>query len=180
MRMQDALVARADAVVPAIASARPANDRGGDLGSAFPSDAKAVIHCPASSTARSARPRRPVWMLEFEPRAPLSVEPLMGWTSGTDMLRHVRLRFPSRETAVAYAERRGLTYEVREPAHLPRVLSEGGSDEAWTLPPVIAWAWDAPHLGAEMLPAANDSVEPAGRDSVGMPRDPVPAARMVI
>jgi hypothetical protein len=173
MRMQDALVARADAVVPAIALARPANDRGGDLGNAFPPGAKAVIHCPAPSVVSSARPRRPVWVLGFEPRAPLSVEPLMGWTSGTDMLRHVRLRFPSRETAVAYAERHGLAYEVREPSHLPRALSDGGSDEAWTVPPAIAWAWDAPHLVAEMSFAANDSVESAGRDPAGMPRGPV-------
>jgi hypothetical protein len=36
MRMQDALTARADAVVPAIASTRPANDRGEDLGTACP------------------------------------------------------------------------------------------------------------------------------------------------
>jgi hypothetical protein len=59
MRMQDTLVARADAVVPAIALARPANDRGEDLGNAFPPGAKAVIHCPAPSVVSSARPRRP-------------------------------------------------------------------------------------------------------------------------
>jgi hypothetical protein len=159
--MQDALVARADAVVPASASTRPANDQGRDLGSAFPPGAKAVIRCPAPSTVSSARPRRPVWMLEFEPRAPLSVEPLMGWTSGTDMLRHVCLRFPSREAAVAYAERHGLAYEVREPAHLPRPVSNPGAEEIWTLPPAIAWAWDAPHLMAEGVLAANDSAAPA-------------------
>jgi len=176
--MQDALTARADAVVPATASARPANDRGGDLGSAFPPGAKAVIHCPAPSAASSARPRRPVWVLAFEPRAPLSVEPLMGWTSGTDMLRHVRLRFPSRETAVAYAERHGLAYEVREPSHLPRALSDGGSDEAWTVPPAIAWAWDAPHLMAERLFAANDSMQPATEDLAATQCEP--AARTEI
>jgi hypothetical protein len=158
MRMQDALAARASAVVPAIAPAGSTEDRGGDLAGAFPAGAKAVIHCPAPSPASSAWGRRPVWVLAFEPRAPLTVEPLMGWTSGTDMLRHVRLHFPSREAAIAYAERHGLAYEVREPAHLPQLVIKAGSDEVWTLPPAVAWAWDAPHLAAETLSATNDSL----------------------
>jgi hypothetical protein len=175
MRMQDALAARAGAVVPAIAPAGSTEDREGDLAGAFPAGAKAVIHCPAPSAASSARARRPVWVLAFEPRAPLSVEPLMGWTSGTDMLRHVRLRFPSREVAVAYAERHGLAYEVREPAHLPRPVIEAGSDEAWTLPPAVAWAWDAPHLAAETLSVASHSLQPVAQELVATACKPTPA-----
>ena len=48
MRMQDALTARADAVVPAIASTRPANDRGEDLGTACPPWRKSRHSLPRS------------------------------------------------------------------------------------------------------------------------------------
>ena len=38
----------------------------------------------------------------------------MGWTGSTDPMGQVRLTFSSREAAVAYAQRYGLDYEVRE------------------------------------------------------------------
>jgi hypothetical protein len=55
------------------------------------------------------------WLLEYEPEAPRVVEPLMGWTSSTDMKSQIRLRFPTREEAVAYCERKGIAYQVSEP-----------------------------------------------------------------
>ena len=33
------------------------------------------------------------WVLDFEPEAPRRVEPLMGWTSSSDMRQQLRLRF---------------------------------------------------------------------------------------
>lgn len=42
----------------------------------------------------------------------------MGWTGSTDTLTQVRLRFPTREAAIGYAERQGLPYKVREPTHV--------------------------------------------------------------
>jgi hypothetical protein len=56
------------------------------------------------------------WRLEYEPQSAPFIEPLMGWTGSTDPMAHMWLSFPSREAAVAYAERQGLEYEVREPA----------------------------------------------------------------
>ena len=55
------------------------------------------------------------WILEFEPEAPREVEPLMGWTSSGDMNAQVRLAFPTKEDAIAYAKRNGLPYRVMEP-----------------------------------------------------------------
>jgi hypothetical protein len=40
------------------------------------------------------------------------IEPLMGWTGGDDTLIQVKLTFPTREAAVAYAERQGLTFVI--------------------------------------------------------------------
>ena len=55
------------------------------------------------------------WLLEYEPEAPRVVEPLMGWTSSTDMKSQIRLRFASREEAIAYCRREGIAYQLFEP-----------------------------------------------------------------
>jgi hypothetical protein len=60
------------------------------------------------------------WVLDFEPEAPRRVEPLMGWTSSSDMRQQLRLRFDSKEEAVAYCERHKLAYEVFGTAPLKR------------------------------------------------------------
>jgi hypothetical protein len=39
----------------------------------------------------------------------------MGWTGSQDTLRQVRLKFPTKESAVAFAERHGLRYSVHAP-----------------------------------------------------------------
>lgn len=55
------------------------------------------------------------WVLEFEPEAPRGVEPLMGWTSSSDMRSQLKLTFDSKEEAIAYAERNGIAYTVIDP-----------------------------------------------------------------
>ncbi len=64
------------------------------------------------------------WVLEFEPTAPKAVDPLMGWTSSTDTKTQVRMRFTTKEEAVAFAENHGLEYRVFEPREMaPRPKS---------------------------------------------------------
>jgi hypothetical protein len=102
----------------------PANHRPLSLArQAFPPDARAIIRCPGPSVLSSGRAWARQWVLEFEPRSAQFVEPLMGWTGGADPLRHVQLRFPSPEAAVAYAEREGLPYVVQE----ARAFAGGGA-----------------------------------------------------
>jgi NADH dehydrogenase len=55
------------------------------------------------------------WVLEHEPEAARGIDPLMGWTSSGDMETQVRLRFPTREAAEAYAAERGIEYVVTPP-----------------------------------------------------------------
>lgn len=55
------------------------------------------------------------WRLVFDLETPRSIEPLMGWTSSGDMKQQIRLRFETREEAIAYAEREGVPYRVEEP-----------------------------------------------------------------
>ena len=54
------------------------------------------------------------WVLDYEPEEPRVVELLMGWTSSGDMKSQLRLRFATKEEAVAYCERHGIPYQVAE------------------------------------------------------------------
>jgi len=73
------------------------------------------IFQPPKTAMQSGRAMTDKWLLEFEPTAPREVEPLMGWISGRDTRRQVRLHFDTREEALAYAERNGFKVELEEP-----------------------------------------------------------------
>ena len=81
----------------------------------------AKIYQPSRSAMQSGQARTRDWVLEFVPADAKWIDPLMGWTGSDDMNSQVRLRFATREEAVAYAERygialRGLRAEAA-PAH---------------------------------------------------------------
>ena len=73
------------------------------------------IYQPPKSAMQSGRARTHSWVLEYEPGTARRPEPLMGWTSSGDTLNQVRLRFPTQEEAVAFAEREGFGYAVETP-----------------------------------------------------------------
>lgn len=81
--------------------------------SIFPDDAAAIIYRPARSAMTSGKANTRHWKLRFDRRTPPFIEPLMGWTGGDDPLAQVELTFPTRDAAVAYAERQGLTFTVQ-------------------------------------------------------------------
>jgi len=74
----------------------------------------ARIYKPAKNAMQSGFANTKAWALDFEPEQPREIEPLMGWTSSGDMRQQLRLRFPSKEEAVAYCERHGIPYQVFE------------------------------------------------------------------
>ena len=74
----------------------------------------ARIYKPAKTAMQSGWAKTKDWVLDFEPEQPREVEPLMGWTSSGDMRQQVRLRFETKEEAVAYCERHGIAYQVFE------------------------------------------------------------------
>ena len=76
----------------------------------------ARIYKPARNAMQSGEARSREWLLEFEPEQPFGREPLMGWTTMSDMKRQIKLRFSSREQAEEYARRHGIPYIVL-PAH---------------------------------------------------------------
>jgi len=80
----------------------------------------ARIYSPAKTAMQSGQANAKGWVLDYVPQAPREVEPLMGWTSSSDMLQQVRLRFASKEEAIAYCERRGIPHQVFETKTAPR------------------------------------------------------------
>ena len=80
----------------------------------------ARIYKPAKTAMQSGRAKTHDWVLDYEPAEPRVVESLMGWTTSGDMTSQIRLRFPTREEAVAYAERHGIPYQVQDVHPAPR------------------------------------------------------------
>src|SRR3954469_4243522 len=122
-----------------------------------PSRPRALIYRPAKSAMTSGRARTRRWVLEFEPQSAPFIEPLMGWTGSADPLRQVRLSFPSREAAVAFAERQGIAYEVQgvvaapsPGAEMPAAAASAPARLPLELP---RWKWDA-LLPADPAPGA--------------------------
>ena len=75
----------------------------------------ARIYRPRRGATQSGTARTKAWLLEIERTEPLEIDPLMGWTGSTETEMQVKVSFDTREEAMAYAEKRGITYEVEEP-----------------------------------------------------------------
>jgi hypothetical protein len=87
----------------------------------------ARIFRPTKTATQSGRANTRQWVLAFEPRAARQLEPLMGWTTSTDMDQEVRLQFESKDGAIAYARKHGITCAVEEP-HARRVRPKAYAD----------------------------------------------------
>ncbi|GAA0781586.1 ETC complex I subunit [Roseibium denhamense] len=74
----------------------------------------ARIYRPAKTAMQSGKAKLQRWVLDFEPEQAKSVEPLMGYTSSSDMKQQVRMYFDTQEEAVAYAKRNGVPYRVEK------------------------------------------------------------------
>jgi len=96
------------------------------------------IYQPAKTAMQSGRAQTRQWVVEFAPGAAQSPDSLMGWAGGGDTRQQIKMRFDSRDEAIAYAERRGLDYEIEEPRQpAMRIKSysdnfKRGRDTNWT------------------------------------------------
>jgi hypothetical protein len=114
------------------------------VSSAIPEDARAIIEREARPVNQSGRARDRGWRLRFDRRVPNGVDPLTGWTTGADPLAHVSLRFPDPASAIRYAERHDLPYEIREEA--PERRRVGGCQGFEGQVPVQLCCWPTgPH-----------------------------------
>ncbi|MBP2294351.1 NADH dehydrogenase ubiquinone Fe-S protein 4 [Azospirillum rugosum] len=125
------------APAPAMPWARPltANDRAPASPSPpLPPDTTAIIRKPGRTVMTSGKARAHDWVLSFQPCSAQFIEPLMGWCGGGDPLRHVELRFPTREAAERFAVRHGIPYEVD---HAPPDRRVGVEQVG---PPTVLWS----------------------------------------
>jgi len=54
------------------------------------------------------------WILEFETKNPTK-NPLMGWESSSDTFGELKLEFSSKLSAINYAKKKRIDYEIIEP-----------------------------------------------------------------
>ncbi len=89
----------------------------------------ARIYQPARNAMQSGQAKTKDWVLEYCPETPRGIDPLMGWTSSTDMQQQIRMRFASKDAAIAYAEAEGVAYVVTEPHKRKTLVRQGGYAE---------------------------------------------------
>jgi NADH dehydrogenase ubiquinone Fe-S protein 4 len=98
----------------------------------------ARIYKPAKNAMQQGNAASREWVLEFVPEKPRTIEPLMGWTSSADTRQQVRLNFPTKEEAIAYATRQGIPFRLEEPRETeirPKSYAENfkfGRPDRWT------------------------------------------------
>jgi hypothetical protein len=99
----------------------------------------ARIHLPPRSAMQSGRANTAEWVLEFSPQQRSRLDPLTGWIGSGETTRQVRMMFPTREAAIAYAQAQGIAFEVEEPTRTrpikPKVYADNfrpGRSENWT------------------------------------------------
>jgi NADH dehydrogenase len=101
---------------------------------------RARIYKPAKTAMSSGTAQTKHWVLEFAPEAKREVDPLMGWTSSSDMNSQVQLRFDTLEAAKDYAEDHGIPAVVLKPkSRKPNIRQRGYGENfathrrgAWT------------------------------------------------
>lgn len=71
------------------------------------------IYQPTKNAMQSGRAKLGTWVLEYEPAEAKKADPLMGWIGSGDMNGQLKLDFPSKELAIEYATKKGLTYRLQ-------------------------------------------------------------------
>jgi hypothetical protein len=80
------------------------------------------LYRPARNAMQSGQANSKRWILEFEPAQAKKADPLMGWIGSGDMDAQVRLKFASKEDALAYAKRMGLDIQIDEPKERAHIV----------------------------------------------------------
>jgi len=87
---------------------------------------KAKIYKPSKTPMQSGLGKNNKWTFEYIAKKP-GTNPLMGWESSTDTLSELKLEFSSKESAIDYAKKNKIIYEVIEPKQR-KILKKSYSD----------------------------------------------------
>ena len=74
---------------------------------------KAKIYKPAKTAMQSGTRNTKSWIFEFE-SMDKETNPLTGWISSKDTISEVRMKFSTKELAIAYAKKNNIKYKVIE------------------------------------------------------------------
>jgi hypothetical protein len=100
---------------------------------------RARIYQPAKTAMQSGTAKAKGWVLEFAPASAREVDPLMQWTSSADTQAQVKLRFDSKEAALAYAAAKGIEVDVTDPKPRKPIIRAGGYGENFATARRGAW-----------------------------------------
>ena len=75
---------------------------------------KAKIYKPTKTAMQSGLGKNDKWFIEYITEKP-GINPLMGWESSTDTLSELKLEFSTKESAIDYAKRNKIIFELIEP-----------------------------------------------------------------
>ena len=75
---------------------------------------KAKIYKPTKTAMQSGLGKNDKWIIEYITKNP-GINPLMGWESSTDTLSELKLEFSTKESAIDYAKRNKIIFEIIEP-----------------------------------------------------------------
>merc|ERR1712100_174921 len=74
---------------------------------------KVYVFSPTKSAMQSGGEKIGMWKMEFE-NPERWRNPLMGYVSSADPASNLKMKFPTKESALAYAEKMGYDYELQE------------------------------------------------------------------
>ena len=92
------------------------------------------IYKPSKNVMQSGKAKTNFWVLEYELETARRPEPLMGWTSSGDTLGQVRLKFPTKQDAEAFAQDKGWSFTTL-PEHQRIVKPRNYTDNFKYIPP---------------------------------------------
>ncbi len=87
---------------------------------------KVKIYKPTKTAMQSGLGKNDKWIVEYIIKKP-GTNPLMGWESSTDTLSELKLEFSTKESAIDYAKRNKIIFEVVEPKNR-KILKKSYSD----------------------------------------------------
>ena len=87
---------------------------------------KAKIYKPTKTAMQSGLGKNDKWIIEYITKNP-GINPLMGWESSTDTLSELKLEFSNKESAIDYAKKNKIIFEIVEPKQR-KILKKSYSD----------------------------------------------------
>ncbi|KII67190.1 NADH dehydrogenase [ubiquinone] iron-sulfur protein 4, mitochondrial [Thelohanellus kitauei] len=93
----------------------------------------AVIYKKARNTMQSATYRPDQWMIRYEAQNQWE-NPLMGWVSSADPLSNIDIDFDDIKDAIAYCNKYGISFTIRQPAKTKPSFATYAENFSWSSP----------------------------------------------